>query len=255
MPSENFTGYAIEVNNNGKFDVAYLSPFKEPLDKIPRGNVVMNPAYQAGSNVYVCTYSDPVSRMQSKQHVATKGADKDKRINRYEKILDLIDNVDDYRSKWLRDIKTFATMVEKYNTAINDYIQRTKRSITFDMEVIPELKNTKSLSMEVQKEKEGELILKALQPGDVVVLLDEHGKEMRSLEFAEYMKRKMNTVNKRLVFIIGGPYGFSEKVYQAAHEKISMSKMTFSHQMIRLIFVEQIYRAMTILNGGPYHHE
>ena len=109
--------------------------------------------------------------------------------------------------------------------------------------------------MEVQKEKEGELILKALQPGDVVVLLDEHGKEMRSLEFAENMKRKMNTVNKRLVFIIGGPYGFSEKVYQVAHEKISMSKMTFSHQMIRLIFVEQIYRAMTILNGGPYHHE
>ena len=141
------------------------------------------------------------------------------------------------------------TVEQHYITAINDYIQRTKRSITFDMEVIPELKNTKSLSMEVQKEKEGELILKALQPGDVVVLLDEHGKEMRS------MKRKMNTVNKRLVFIIGGPYGFSEKVYQAAHEKISMSKMTFSHQMIRLIFVEQIYRAMTILNGGPYHHE
>ena len=94
-----------------------------------------------------------------------------------------------------------------------------------------------------------------LQPGDVIVLLDEHGKEMRSLEFADYMKRKMNTVNKRLVFIIGGPYGFSEKVYQVANEKISMSKMTFSHQMIRLIFVEQIYRAMTILNGGPYHHE
>ena len=89
----------------------------------------------------------------------------------------------------------------------------------------------------------------------VIVLLDEHGKEMRSLEFADYMKRKMNTVNKRLVFIIGGPYGFSEKVYQVANEKISMSKMTFSHQMIRLIFVEQIYRAMTILNGGPYHHE
>ena len=143
------------------------------------------------------------------------------------------------------------TVEQHYITAINDYIQRTKRYFTFDMEVIPELKNTKSLSMEVQKE----LILKALQPGDVVVLLDEHGKEMRSLEFAEYMKRKMNTVNKRLVFIIGGPYGFSEKVYQVAHEKISMSKMTFSHQMIRLIFVEQIYRAMTILNGGPYHHE
>ena len=104
------------------------------------------------------------------------------------------------------------TVEQHYITAINDYIQRTKRYITFDMEVIPELKNTKSLSMEVQKEKEGELILKSLQPGDVIVLLDEHGKEMRSLEFADYMKRKMNTVNKRLVFIIGGPYGFSEKV-------------------------------------------
>lgn len=147
------------------------------------------------------------------------------------------------------------TVEQHYITAINDYIQRTKRYITFDMEVIPELKNTKSLSMEVQKEKEGELILKSLQPGDVIVLLDEQFLEMRSLEFADYMKRKMNTVNKRLVFIIGGPYGFSEKVYQAANEKISMSKMTFSHQMIRLIFVEQIYRAMTILNGGPYHHE
>ncbi|MDD3039911.1 23S rRNA (pseudouridine(1915)-N(3))-methyltransferase RlmH [Bacteroides sp.] len=147
------------------------------------------------------------------------------------------------------------TVEKHFITAIDDYIQRTKYFLSFDMEVIPELKNTKNLSMEQQKEKEAELILKALQPGDVVVLLDEHGKEMRSIEFADYMKRKMNTVNKRLVFIIGGPYGFSEKVYQAAHEKISMSKMTFSHQMIRLIFVEQMYRAMTILNGGPYHHE
>ena len=147
------------------------------------------------------------------------------------------------------------TVEQHYITAINDYIQRTKRFITFDMEVIPELKNTKNISMELQKVKEGELICKAFQPGDVIVLLDEHGKEMRSLEFAEWMKRKMNTVNKRLVFVIGGPYGFSQKVYDVAHEKISMSKMTFSHQMIRLIFVEQIYRAMTILNGGPYHHE
>ena len=147
------------------------------------------------------------------------------------------------------------TVEQHYITAINDYIQRTKRFITLDMEVIPELKNTKNISMELQKEKEGELICKAFQPGDVIVLLDEHGKEMRSLEFAEWMKRKMNTVNKRLVFVIGGPYGFSQKVYDVAHEKISMSKMTFSHQMIRLIFVEQIYRAMTILNGGPYHHE
>ena len=147
------------------------------------------------------------------------------------------------------------TVEQHFITAINDYIQRTRRYLSFDMEVIPELKNTKSLSMDVQKEKEGELILKALQPGDVVVLLDEGGKEMRSIEFADYMKRKMNTVNKRLVFVIGGPYGFSPKVYQAAHEKMSLSKMTFSHQMVRLIFVEQLYRAMNILNGGPYHHE
>ncbi|EJW89832.1 rRNA large subunit m3Psi methyltransferase RlmH, partial [gut metagenome] len=83
----------------------------------------------------------------------------------------------------------------------------------------------------------------------------ERGKEMRSIEFAEYMKRKMNTVNKRLVFIIGGPYGFAPKIYETAHEKISLSKMTFSHQMVRLIFIEQLYRAMTILNNGPYHHE
>ena len=140
------------------------------------------------------------------------------------------------------------TVEQHFITAINDYVQRTKRYLSFEMEVIPELKNTKSLSMEVQKEKEGELILKALQPGDVVVLLDEGGKEMRSIEFADYMKRKMNTVNKRLVFIIGGPYGFSPKVYEAAHEKMSLSRMTFSHQMVRLIFVEQLYRAMTILN-------
>lgn len=146
--------------------------------------------------------------------------------------------------------------VEKYYiTAINDYVERIKHYTPFDMEVIPELKNTKSLSMEQQKEKEGELILKALQPGDVVVLLDEHGKEFRSIEFAEWAEKKMHTVNKRLVFIIGGPYGFSKDVYAAAQEKLSLSKMTFSHQMIRLIFVEQLYRAMNILAGGPYHHE
>ena len=124
------------------------------------------------------------------------------------------------------------TVEPHFITAIADYVQRTKRYLSFDMEVIPELKNTKSLSEEVQKEKEGELILKALQPGDVVVLLDE-----------------------RLVFIIGGPYGFAPKVYEAAHEKMSLSRMTFSHQMVRLIFVEQLYRAMSILNGSPYHHE
>lgn len=147
------------------------------------------------------------------------------------------------------------TVEKHYITAIADYTERTRHYISFDMEVIPELKNTKSLSMEQQKEKEAELILKALQPGDVVVLLDEHGKEFRSVEFAAWVERKMHTVNKRLVFIIGGPYGFADTVYKVAQEKISLSKMTFSHQMIRLIFVEQLYRAMTILNNGPYHHE
>lgn len=147
------------------------------------------------------------------------------------------------------------TVETHFITAINDYVQRTRRYLSFDLEVIPELKNTKNLSNEVQKEKEGELILKALQPGDYVVLLDEGGKEMRSIEFADYMRHKMNTVNKRLVFIIGGPYGFSRKVYETAHEKMSLSRMTFSHQMVRLVFVEQLYRAMSILNGSPYHHE
>lgn len=147
------------------------------------------------------------------------------------------------------------TVEKHYITGINDYLERIKHFISFDMEVIPELKNTKSLTMEQQKEKEGELILKSLQPGDVAVLLDEGGKEFRSVEFAEWIEKKMHTVNKRLVFIIGGPYGFAPKVYQTAQEKISLSKMTFSHQMVRLIFVEQLYRAMTILNNGPYHHE
>jgi 23S rRNA (pseudouridine1915-N3)-methyltransferase len=147
------------------------------------------------------------------------------------------------------------TVEKHYITAINDYIERTKHFISFDMEVIPELKNTKNLTMDQQKEKEGELILKAFQPGDVIVLLDEFGKEFRSVDFANWIEKKMANVNKRLIFVIGGPYGFSQKVYEAAHEKISLSKMTFSHQMVRLIFVEQLYRAMTILNNGPYHHE
>ncbi len=147
------------------------------------------------------------------------------------------------------------TVEKHYIAAIADYVERVKHYVAFDMEVIPELKNTKNLSAEQQKEKEGALILKALQQGDVVVLLDEKGKEFRSVEFAAWMENKLNTVNKRLVFVIGGPYGFSQSVYSAAHEKISLSKMTFSHQMIRLIFVEQLYRAMNILKGGPYHHE
>ena len=145
------------------------------------------------------------------------------------------------------------TVEKHYITAINDYVERTKHFISFDMEVIPELKNTKT-EYGATKEKEGELILK-LCCGRCSGLLDEHGKEFRSVEFANWMERKMHTVNKRLVFIIGGPYGFAPKIYDVTQEKISLSKMTFSHQMIRLIFVEQLYRAMTILNNGPYHHE
>ena len=147
------------------------------------------------------------------------------------------------------------TVENYFINAIEEYVKRTQRYLQFNIEVIPELKNTKNLSENVQKEIEGELIINSLQPGDNVVLLDEGGKEMRSVEFAEYMRKKMNTINKRLVFVIGGPYGFSQDVYKRTDEKMSLSKMTFSHQMVRLIFVEQLYRAMSILNGSPYHHE
>ena len=147
------------------------------------------------------------------------------------------------------------TTDHRFTELIDDYTSRLKHYIGFEIITIPELKNTKNISQEQQKAQEAELICKQLQHSDHVVLLDEHGKEMRSIEMAEWMKKKMNTVSKRLVFIIGGPYGFSPKIYERANEKLSMSKMTFSHQMIRLIFVEQLYRSMTILNGEPYHHE
>lgn len=139
--------------------------------------------------------------------------------------------------------------------AIEDYKSRLKHYIPFEMEVIPDVKNAKNLSEAQQKEKEGEMILKMVQPGDYLVLLDDKGKEYTSMQFSSYIEKKMHTVPKRLVFVVGGPYGFSEAVYGAAEEKISLSKMTFSHQMVRLIFIEQIYRAMTILNHEPYHHE
>lgn len=147
------------------------------------------------------------------------------------------------------------TVDKRFAELISEYTNRLKHYISFEINTIPELKNTKNLTSEQQKNSEAELIIKNLQPSDYVVLLDEHGKDMRSIEMADWMKRKMNTINKRIVFIIGGPYGFSQKIYDIAHEKLSMSKMTFSHQMIRLIFVEQLYRSMTILNGEPYHHE
>ena len=147
------------------------------------------------------------------------------------------------------------TTEQHFAAGISDYVKRLGRYLSFELETIPELKNARNLPVEVQKEKEADLILKALQPGDVVVLLDEGGREMRSVEFADYMRHKQNTVARRLVFVVGGPYGFAPRVYAASSEKLSLSRMTFSHQMVRLVFVEQLYRAMTILAGTPYHHE
>lgn len=146
------------------------------------------------------------------------------------------------------------TVNKHFVAGIKDYAERITHYMPFGITVIPELKNTKSLSEEQQKEREGELILKQLQTSDTVVLLDEHGLEFRSVEFARWMEKKQSTA-RRLVFVIGGPYGFSADVYARANEKISLSRMTFSHQMVRLIFTEALYRACTIIKGEPYHHE
>ncbi len=141
------------------------------------------------------------------------------------------------------------------NTGIAKYLDRIKHYIPLEMKVIPDLKNTKSLSEEQQKNKEGELILQQIQPTDKLVLLDEEGKVFSSRAFASFMEQKLLLGIKRLVFVIGGPYGFSEDVYKRATAKVSLSKMTFSHQMVRLIFAEQLYRSMTILKNQPYHHD
>lgn len=141
-----------------------------------------------------------------------------------------------------------------YSHAIDDYKGRIGHYLPFDIVTIPELKNTSSLTEQQQKDKEGELIMSHIQPSDVVVLLDERGVEQRSVEFAKWLQRMQNTA-RRLIFIIGGPYGFSSQVYGRANHQVSLSKMTFSHQMVRLIFVEQLYRACTIIKGEPYHHE
>lgn len=156
-------------------------------------------------------------------------------------------------------MKTILILVGKTNdkhfvAGINDYAERISHYMPFEIVTLPELKNTKSLSEEQQKVMEGEMIAKLLQPSDMVVLLDEHGKEMRSVEYATWLQRTANNA-RRLVFIIGGPYGFSPAIYQRANDKISLSRMTFSHQMVRLIFTEQLYRACTIIKGEPYHHE
>jgi 23S rRNA (pseudouridine1915-N3)-methyltransferase len=137
---------------------------------------------------------------------------------------------------------------------IDEYQKRLKHYIKFDFEVIPDPKNTKNLSKTQQKQKEGELILSKINTFDFMVLLDENGKQMDSVLFANYLQKHMNSGIKRLVFVIGGPYGFSEEVYSKSQSKLSLSKMTFSHQMVRLFFIEQLYRGFTILRNEPYHH-
>lgn len=146
------------------------------------------------------------------------------------------------------------TVNKHFIAGIEDYSERISHYMPFEIVTIPELRNTKNLSEEQQKISEGDLILRQIQPSDTVVLLDEHGKEFRSIEYARWFQQKQQTA-RRLVFVIGGPYGFSDAVYSRSNEKISLSKMTFSHQMVRLIFTEQLYRACTIIKGEPYHHE
>jgi 23S rRNA (pseudouridine1915-N3)-methyltransferase len=137
----------------------------------------------------------------------------------------------------------------------DEYQNRLKHYISFDSIIIPELKNTKNLSVAEQQEKEADLILKQIETSDDVILLDEKGKQFTSVEFSTFISKKMLASHKRMVFVVGGPYGFSERVYSRATGLVSLSAMTFSHQMIRLIFLEQLYRAFTILKGEPYHHE
>jgi len=138
---------------------------------------------------------------------------------------------------------------------IDVYQRRLQHYVKFELDLIPDLKNAKNLSELQQKEKEGELILAKIQNTDDLVLLDDKGKQFTSVEFSDYLQKKMNAATKQLVLVIGGPYGFSEAVYQRAMGKLSLSKMTFSHQMIRLFVVEQLYRGFTILKNEPYHHE
>ena len=138
---------------------------------------------------------------------------------------------------------------------ISTYEKRLSYYINFELQLLPDIKNSKSLSEEQQKIKEGELILSSVEPSHHLILLDERGKEYTSIAFADELQKKMNTGIKQLTFVIGGPYGFSQAIYQRANSKLSLSKLTFSHQMIRLFFVEQLYRAFTILRNEPYHHQ
>jgi 23S rRNA (pseudouridine1915-N3)-methyltransferase len=137
---------------------------------------------------------------------------------------------------------------------IDDYKKRLGHYIKFNLEIIPDLKNVKHLTQIQQKQKEGELILTKVSNSDVLILLDENGKQLDSVSFSNYLQKHMNSGIKQLVFVIGGPYGFSQDVYNKSQGKLSLSKMTFSHQMVRLFFIEQLYRGFTILKNEPYHH-
>ena len=145
------------------------------------------------------------------------------------------------------DNKQLLQLIEEYTKRLGFYIK-------FSIEVIPDIKNSKNLSETQQKQKEGELILRQINSTDALILLDENGKQLDSVEFSNYLQKHMNSGIKQLVFVIGGPYGFSQEVYNNAKGKLSLSKMTFSHQMVRLFFIEQLYRGFTILKNEPYHH-
>lgn len=138
---------------------------------------------------------------------------------------------------------------------IEEYCRRLKYYVSFNIHYLPDIKNTKKMSEQQQKDAEGMQFLTVVNNSDYVVLLDEKGKEMTSMQYSEYLQKKMLSGLRRLVFVVGGPYGFSNAIYERANDKISFSKMTFSHEMIRLFFVEQLYRGFTILNGEPYHHQ
>jgi 23S rRNA (pseudouridine1915-N3)-methyltransferase len=142
-----------------------------------------------------------------------------------------------------------------YAQAMEIFRKRLSHYLPFDLEFVPDVKNTKNLSEKEQKNLEGEALLNRIQQGDYVVLLDDKGNQYSSVEFSRFIEKKLYSVPKRLIFVVGGPYGFPDEVYRRANEKLSLSRMTFTHQMVRLVFVEQLYRAMTILNGEPYHHE
>ena len=148
--------------------------------------------------------------------------------------------------------KTDAAEIE---SLIATYAKRINFYCKFSMTIVPDVRNNRNIAPKQQKKAEGESILRTIADGDYVILLDEHGEELRSMQFADLMRKRMNSGVKRLVFVIGGPYGFSDEVYARADHKLSLSRMTFSHQFVRAIFAEQLYRAFTILNNEPYHHE